>query len=127
MGIYGIGVVLAPALGPTLGGIMVDSFSWRHVFFMSVPFCLVGLVLATLFMPGRATSGSPRRFDWIGFGIMTAFLITLLNGLSNGQRDGGFSDSILRDFDVADISGIGFLAWELPPPAPIQIGGASVR
>src|SRR3546814_6040142 len=48
MGIYGIGVVLAPALGPTLGGIMVDSFSWRYVFFMSVPFCLVGLVLATL-------------------------------------------------------------------------------
>src|SRR3546814_135110 len=41
MGIYGIGVVLAPALGPTLGGIMVDSFSWRYVFFMSVPFCLV--------------------------------------------------------------------------------------
>jgi EmrB/QacA subfamily drug resistance transporter len=119
MGIYGIGVVLAPALGPTLGGIMVDNFSWRYVFFMAVPFCVVGLFLATLFMPGRVTSGSPRKFDWVGFGLMTVFLVTLLNGLSNGQRDGWFSDSILRDFAVAFISGIGFIAWELYTPAPM--------
>lgn len=119
MGIYGIGVVLAPALGPTLGGIMVDSFNWRYVFFMAVPFCLVGLFLATLFMPGRATSGPPRKFDWLGFGLMTVFLATLLNGLSNGQRDGWFSDSILRDFAVAFISGIGFIVWELHTPAPM--------
>ncbi|MCP4065863.1 DHA2 family efflux MFS transporter permease subunit [Hyphomonas atlantica] len=119
MGIYGIGVVLAPALGPTLGGIMVDSFSWRYVFFMAVPFCLIGLFLATIFMPGRAASGPPRRFDWIGFGLMTVFLVTLLNGLSNGQRDGWFSDSILRDFAVALVSGIGFIVWELRTPAPM--------
>jgi EmrB/QacA subfamily drug resistance transporter len=119
MGIYGIGVVLAPALGPTLGGIMVDSFSWRYVFFMAVPFCFIGLFMATIFMPGRAASGPPRRFDWIGFGLMTVFLVTLLNGLSNGQRDGWFSDSILRDFAVAFISGIGFIVWELRTPAPM--------
>ncbi len=119
MGIYGIGVVLAPALGPTLGGIMVDNFSWRYVFFMAVPFCFVGLFLATLFLPGRATSGSPRKFDWIGFGLMTVFLVTLLNGLSNGQRDGWLSDSILRDFIVTFVSGIGFIVWELHTSAPM--------
>lgn len=96
-----------------------DSFSWRYVFFMAVPFCLVGLFLATLFLPGRATSASPRKFDWIGFGLMTVFLVTLLNGLSNGQRDGWFSDSILRDFAVALVSGIGFIVWELRTPAPM--------
>lgn len=119
MGIYGIGVVLAPALGPALGGILVDRFSWRYVFFMAVPFCLVGLFLATLFMPGRTASGSPRRFDWIGFGLMTVFLVTLLDGLSNGQRDGWFSDPILRDFAVAFVSGIAFVVWELRSPAPM--------
>lgn len=119
MGIYGIGVVLAPALGPTLGGIMVDSFNWRYVFFLAVPFCLVGLFLATLFMPGRATSGPPRKFDWIGFLLMAVFLVTLLNGLSNGQRDGWFSDAILRDFAIACVSGLGFLLWELRTPAPM--------
>jgi predicted MFS family arabinose efflux permease len=86
---------------------------------MAVPFCLVGLFLATLFLPGRTTSASPRKFDWIGFGLMTVFLVTLLNGLSNGQRDGWFSDSILRDFAVALVSGIGFIVWELRTPAPM--------
>lgn len=119
MGIYGIGVVLAPALGPTLGGIMVDSFSWRFVFFMPVPFCLLGLFLATIFMPGRAAAGPPRRFDWIGFGLMTLFLVTLLNGLTNGQRHGWLSDAILLDFAAALATGFGFLAWELRTPAPM--------
>ena len=135
MGIYGIGVVLAPALGPTLGGIMVDNFSWRYVFFMAVPFCLIGLFLATLFIPGRASSGPPRRFDWIGFGLMTVFLVTLLNGLSNGQREEWFSDFILGSFAIALVSGIGFIVWELRSPAPMLnlklfmnrvYGGASV-
>ena len=119
MGIYGIGVVLAPAIGPTLGGIMVDSFSWRYVFFMAVPFCLVGLFLATLFMPGRAASGPPRKFDWIGFGLMTVFLVTLLNGLSNGQRNGWLSDDILSDFAIAFVTAMGFLAWELRTRSPM--------
>jgi len=119
MGIYGIGVVLAPAIGPTLGGIMVDSFSWRYVFFMAVPFCLIGLFLATLFMPGRAASGPPRKFDWIGFGLMTVFLVTLLNGLSNGQRDGWMSDTILSHFAIAFVTGMGFLAWELRTRSPM--------
>ncbi|WP_420404196.1 MFS transporter [Nisaea sp.] len=114
MGIYGIGV--APALGPTLGGIMVDSFSWRYVLFMPCRSALSGCSLPPLFMPGRAISGSPRKFDWMGFGLMTVFLVTLLNGLSNEQRDGWFSDSILRDFPVAFISGIGFVVWELHTP-----------
>ncbi len=119
MGIYGIGVVLAPAIGPTLGGIMVDSFSWRYVFFIAVPFCLIGLFLATLFMPGRAASGPPRKFDWIGFGLMTVFLVTLLNGLSNGQRDGWMSDTILSHFAIAFVTGMGFLAWELRTRSPM--------
>jgi len=119
MGIYGIGVVLAPALGPTLGGIMVDSFSWRYVFFMAVPFCFIGLFMAAILMPGRATSGPPRKFDWIGFGLMTVFLVTLLNGLSNGQRDGWISDPILRDFAIALVAGIGFIVWELRTSAPM--------
>lgn len=119
MGIYGIGVVLAPALGPTLGGILVDSYSWRYVFFMAVPFCAIGVFMALLFMPGREGSGPPRRFDWIGFGLMTVFLLTLLNGLSHGQRHGWVSDTILADFALAASSGVGFIAWELRAAAPM--------
>jgi len=119
MGIYGIGVVLAPALGPTIGGIMVDNFSWRDVFFLPVPFCALGLFLATLFLPGRATEGARRDFDWVGFGLLVVFLLTLLDGLSNAQRYGWRSDRILLSFAAAFVAAAGFLAWELRTAAPM--------
>lgn len=119
MGIYGIGVILAPALGPTIGGLMVDSFSWRYVFFMPLPFCAAGLLLATLLLPGRTGTGPARPFDWIGLGLLAAFLWTLLDGLSHGQRYGWTSDSILISFIAAAVSGASFLAWELHTPAPM--------
>ena len=45
-GIFGMGVVLAPAIGPSIGGVLVDLFGWRSIFFMVVPFCLASLWLA---------------------------------------------------------------------------------
>ncbi|MFZ3117331.1 MAG: DHA2 family efflux MFS transporter permease subunit [Variovorax sp.] len=119
MGIYGIGVVLAPALGPAMGGVLVDSLSWRYVFFMAVPFCVLGLLLAVLFVPPRMKSGPPNRFDWVGFALMVIFLFALLNGLSNGQRHGWLSPIILEDFIVSAVAGIGFLFWELRTKAPM--------
>ncbi|WP_203234818.1 DHA2 family efflux MFS transporter permease subunit [Modicisalibacter coralii] len=119
MGIYGIGVVLAPALGPTLGGIMVDSFSWRYVFFIALPFSLLGPFLAMLFLPGREGEGPASRFDWPGFGLLTLFLVTLLDGLSNGQREGWLSDAILGDFCLAALSCVAFIAWELWTATPL--------
>jgi len=119
MGIYGFGVVLAPAVGPALGGMMVDNFSWRYVFFLAVPFCAVGLLLGLLFMPGRAGSEPIRRFDWAGFGLLSLALVTLLDGLSHGQRDGWQSHRVLVDFVLAAATGIGFIAWELRTPTPL--------
>lgn len=119
MGIYGIGVVLAPALGPTIGGIMVDNLSWRYVFFLSVPFCAAGVLFAGLFMPGRIATGPRRPFDWAGFGLMLAFLFTLLSALSNGQRHGWMSHLVLRDFLLTAMAGLGFLWWETRTAAPM--------
>lgn len=119
MGIYGIGVVLAPALGPTIGGLIVDNFNWRYVFLLPVPFCAIGLIAATLFLPERSNAGTTRRFDWTGFVLMAIFLVSLLTGLSNGQRRGWFSHSILIDFILAVVAGLGFLIWELRTPVPL--------
>ena len=53
MGVFGLGVVFAPAIGPTLGGLMIEYFSWRYVFFISLPFCLIAAVMGLMFMPTR--------------------------------------------------------------------------
>src|SRR4051812_30132296 len=54
MGVFGLGVVFAPAIGPTLGGMMIEYFSWHYVFYISLPFCVIAAVLGLLFMPTRA-------------------------------------------------------------------------
>ncbi|KAA5607172.1 DHA2 family efflux MFS transporter permease subunit [Roseospira marina] len=120
MGIFGVGVVLAPAIGPTLGGLMVDSFSWRYVFFFPVPFALMAMALARLFLPGREHSERPAHpFDGLGFALIVAFLVSLLSALSNGVREGWLSDPILIAFTVAVLSGLAFVAWEMWTAHPL--------
>ncbi|CAK8738803.1 Riboflavin transporter RibZ [Sodalis praecaptivus] len=90
MGIYGVGIVLAPALGPTVGGLLVDQYDWRDVFLVVVPFCLAGMAAALFIMPTRDEDSQavPRRFDVTGFLLLVCALTTWLTGLSNGQREG---------------------------------------
>ncbi len=112
MGIFGIGVVLAPALGPWVGGLLMDSFDWRYVFYLGVPFAALGMVLASVFLPDRIGAGPRPGFDWAGFGLLCLFLTTLLSALSNGQRSGWSSDAILLQFALAVAALIAFVWWE---------------
>jgi len=85
-GIFGMGVVLAPAIGPSIGGLLVDGFGWRSIFFMVVPFCLVSLWLARRFVPATAPGGGAPNpqgaaLDWRGLLLATTGTLCLLNGL----------------------------------------------
>ena len=85
-GIFGMGVVLAPALGPSIGGILVDGFGWRSIFFMVVPFCIASLWLAHRFVPttspgGLAANRQGAGLDWRGLLLAAAGTLCLLNGL----------------------------------------------
>ena len=84
-GIFGMGVVLAPAIGPSIGGVLVDLFGWRSIFFMVVPFCIASIALAYRFVPVTAPGGvaaaRDRALDWRGLLIGTVGTLCLLNGL----------------------------------------------
>ena len=84
-GIFGMGVVLAPAIGPSIGGVLVDLFGWRSIFFMVVPFCLLSIWLAYKFVPVTAPGGVAAArdtgLDWRGLLIGTVGTLCLLNGL----------------------------------------------
>lgn len=85
-GIFGMGVVLAPALGPSIGGLLVDWFGWRSIFFMVVPLCLTSLWLAYKFVPVNAPGGAAAdrqgaSLDWRGLMLGTVGTLCLLNGL----------------------------------------------
>jgi len=119
MGIFGLGVVFAPAIGPTLGGLMIEFFSWRYVFFISLPFCLIAAILGALFMPTRPWPRQIPAFDWIGFGLLCAGLYGSMVGVANGQREGWESDGVLLHLITGIGAGIGFVMWELKLEKPL--------
>jgi EmrB/QacA subfamily drug resistance transporter len=82
MGIFGLGIVLAPAMGPTLGGVLVEWFGWRSIFFVVVPFCLVALLLTRRYLPGSAPGTDEKApLDWRGLIWLAVGTVSLLNGL----------------------------------------------
>jgi len=88
MGMYGLGIVVAPAIGPTLGGYLVEYVDWRLIFLINVPVGIIGTIAAVLFLPhfGPSPMG---RFDWLGFGAIATGLVSLLLALTEGQTWAG--------------------------------------
>ncbi len=87
MGLFGFGAVLAPALGPSIGGVLVEWFGWRSIFFVASPFCLLALPLAWKLLPHSAPGGAEVnatgvRLDLIGLVLVTITILLGLNGLA---------------------------------------------
>ena len=85
-GIFGMGVVLAPAIGPSVGGLLVDWWGWRSIFFMVVPLCIASIALAYKFVPvtapgGVAANRQGEPLDGGGLLLVTVGTLCLLNGL----------------------------------------------
>jgi EmrB/QacA subfamily drug resistance transporter len=84
MGMYGLGIVVAPGVGPTLGGYLVDYVSWRLIFYINVPVGVLGAVAAMLVLP-RFPRSSRHRFDVPGFLCIAAGLSALLLALTKAE------------------------------------------
>ena len=120
MGVFSIGVVLAPAFGPALGGIAVDLASWRLVFVATLPLALVALGIGPFLMPkGDRNPNMPRPpLDWPGLTLLAVAVIGLLAAIAGGNRDGWDSDQTYLRFGVAILAAIAFFFWELRHPFP---------
>ena len=116
MGVFGLGVVFAPAIGPTLGGLMIEYYSWRYVFYISLPFCALAAVLGLLFMPTRPLPKQIPPFDWLGFVLLCAALLGLMTGIADGQREGWASDTIVLRLVGGASATVAFIFWELHTP-----------
>lgn len=122
MAVFAMGVVVAPILGPTLGGWITDNYSWRWIFYINVPVGLLSVMLAKAFIddPHYITSAKVRKIDAIGFAFLTLWLGTLQIILDKGQQEDWFSSNWIRWF--AAISVVSFLAFvirELTTDHPI--------
>ena len=92
MAVYGMAVVLAPAIGPTLGGFITDHFNWRWVFFINIPVGILSIILTNRIVTDpphlrRASGRQARGVDWLGLGLIALGLGCLEVVLDKGQED----------------------------------------
>ncbi len=111
MGLYGVGVTIGPAIGPALGGYLTERLSWRWVFYVNIPFGIIGLFLVLLVLR-ELRPRQVRPFDFLGFLTMSGFLVSLLLALSKGQREGWDSDYILSVLGISFLFFVSFLIIE---------------
>jgi DHA2 family multidrug resistance protein len=105
MSIWGMGVMVGPILGPTLGGYLTYDFNWRYVFFVNLPFGIVA-VLGLMFLMPKVKLQRTSSFDWTGFAVLSIALAGLQIALDRGEElDWLSSGSIITCFVLA---GLGF-------------------
>jgi EmrB/QacA subfamily drug resistance transporter len=120
MGMMGIGIILGPAIGPTLGGYLTDYFGWRSIFMINLPIGIIATFAAMeLMMNDEPHRMVKKPFDFWGFGFLGVFLVGALLGMSQGNKEGWTSIYILTCFTSAVLGFIGFMLVELHVDNPI--------
>ncbi|HVE58598.1 MAG TPA: DHA2 family efflux MFS transporter permease subunit [Pyrinomonadaceae bacterium] len=122
MALYGLGVVVAPIIGPTLGGWITDNYSWRWIFYINLPIGVLAAFMANMFVedPPYLKNQKPGRIDYIGFGLMALGLAALELTLDLGQQRDWFSSSTIVFTTVVAVGSlVSFVIWELYTPEPI--------
>src|SRR5882724_5980901 len=92
MAIWGMGVMLGPILGPTLGGVLTDAYGWRWVFYINVPFGIAACAMLVVFFKDTARD-SKLKFDWFGFAALSVGLAALQLMLDRGSTKDWFSSA----------------------------------
>jgi EmrB/QacA subfamily drug resistance transporter len=118
MGMYGLGIIVAPAVGPTLGGYLVEYVNWRLIFFINVPVGVLGAVAALMVLQ-RVPGVRGGRFDVWGFLAIATGLFCLLLALTEGQDWGWTSYKVMILITVGVLSLALFVVIELEVDAPL--------
>src|SRR5690348_12966083 len=112
MGIYGMGVVLAPALGPTLGGWLTDNYSWPWIFYINVPIGVLNLMLVARFIEDpHYLVREKGEIDFTGLWLLIVGLGSLQLMLEEGERENWFESSFILKLLVIAGVGLALFVW----------------
>src|SRR5437762_478520 len=122
MAVFGLGVVVAPIIGPTLGGWITDNYSWRWIFYINIPIGILAVFMANTFIedPPYIKNQRPGRIDYPRFGLMALAGGTMQLVLDKGQEDEWFASAFITGFAIlCGAALIAFVIWELRSKEPI--------
>src|SRR5262245_4331117 len=120
MAVWGVGFILGPILGPTVGGYLADEWSWRWIFYINLPVGIVGFLMGTAFLFDPPYLRKAGRIDWWGLGFMVTGFGCLQLVLDRGGREDRFDSSVRIALTVvAACAIVGFLIRELTTTGPI--------
>lgn len=122
--IFGMGIVLGPTIGPILGGIIVDNYSWPLIFYINIPFGIVATLLAIRYIRRTEDERNPNRekpaIDFTGIGFLAMGVGSLQYVLERGESDDWFNDRMIVLFSIlAAIGLLSFIYRELTAPQPM--------
>jgi len=120
MAAWGVGIMMAPIFGPTLGGWISDNWSWRWIFYINLPIGVVGLLVASAVLFDPIYLKKPGRIDAIGLVLMAVGFLSLQLFLDQGERNEWFDSSFILALAVlAGVTLVGFVIRELTADEPI--------
>jgi DHA2 family multidrug resistance protein len=122
MAVFGLGVVVAPIIGPTLGGWITDNYSWRWIFYINIPVGILAVVMSNMFVedPPYIRAQRPGRIDYLGFGLMALALGAMQLVLDKGQEEEWFASSFITWVAILSFTAaVAFVIWELRSKEPI--------
>jgi DHA2 family multidrug resistance protein len=123
--LFGMGVIIGPTIGPTLGGYIVDNYDWPWIFYVNVPVGILAAIFTALFIrdPERIKNAIPRplrEIDWAGIGLLILGVGSLQLVLEQGETEDWFDSAYIITFTVlAAVGVLGFIWRELAAEKPI--------
>jgi DHA2 family multidrug resistance protein len=125
MAVYGMVVVVAPVIGPTLGGWITDNYSWRWVFYINIPIGILAVILAIMLISDppyfvRKKIGENFKIDYVGLGLISLGLGALQVVLDKGEREDWFASHFIITFTVICVVSLtAAVFWELRQKDPV--------
>ena len=119
-GIFSLGVIVGPALGPVLGGMITDNLTWRWAFFINIPVGILAAIAVYWVLRNPIKPQKDKHLDWIGLGLLALGLGSMQYVLDQGQQYDWLSDPNIRLFAVFAAAGVlGFIVWTLRSKIPV--------
>ena len=120
VGVYGMGVTLAPSFGPFFGGLAIDAFTWRHIFIAPVPLVMVAMSIGLVIMPPKGDRISLPPFNWTGYILVAMALMCIMSVIGNGQRWGWTSDRTAIFFVIGLSAAVLFVYTQWQSKSPLM-------